>query len=97
MEEDRRIKFSHNLFSPTDSTVANRGSRLQIVWGMKGEYTRNVTDRVHRLLSTGIWDNWMEFCVWRQQLLKMDSFTVPDFAPLTMKHDGTTECICFSR
>ena len=88
MEEDPKLKFSHNLFSPQDTTIANRDSRLQIVSGMKPEYTRVVTDRVHSLLSTGVWDFWIDIGIWRNKLLKLDRFTVPDFAPLTLKHDG---------
>ena len=88
MEEDRGIKFSHNLFSPVDSTIANRDSRLQIVSGMKEEYTRVVTARVHNLLLTGIWDFWIDFGSCREKLVTLERFAVPDFAPLTMNHDG---------
>ena len=88
MKEDRRIKFSHNLFSPVDTTIANRDSRLQILSGMKAVNTRVVTNRVHNLLSTGIWDFWIDFGTWRKKLLKLDRLAVSGFAPLTMKHDG---------
>ena len=88
MKEDPALKFSHNLFSPVDTTITSRDSRLQIVSGMKPEYTRIVTDRVHSLLSTGILDFWIGFGSWRKKLVKLERHTVPDFAPLTLKHDG---------
>ena len=88
MEEAPTLKFSHNLFSTEDTTIANRDSRLQIVSGMKPEYTKVVTDRVHNFLSTGIWDFWIDFATWRKKPLKLDRFAVPDFAPLTLRHDG---------
>ena len=88
MKDDRRLKFSHNYFSPEDTTIANRDSRLQIVSGMRDKYTRVVIDRVNHLLSAGIWDLWLEVRMWREKSLKVDRYTMPDFAALTLQHDG---------
>ena len=88
MGEEPGLKFSHNLFSPEDTTIARRDSRLQVAAGMKHEYIRVVTDRVENLLSTGIWDFWIDFGSWREKSWKIDPYYVPDFVPLTLQHDG---------
>ena len=37
MKEDRNLKFSHNYYSPGDTTLTNRGSRLLITAGVNYE------------------------------------------------------------
>ena len=89
MRKDSRLKFSHNLFSPEDNTLANRDSRLQLVSGMKDEYTKVVTDRLNSLLTTGVWDFWIHVNTWRQKEGRVDRHhAITDFVPLTLRHDG---------
>ena len=92
MRENRGLKFSHNYFSPEDDpTITRKGARVIVGSGMKSEHTKLVTDRVHSLLLSGIWDFWVSIDRVRQARDKrvvLERVVVPDFAPLTLQHDG---------
>ena len=89
MVEDRGLKFSHNYFKPEDAAFREQPLRLQIMSGVEHVYARVVTDRVHNLLTSGVWEFWAEFGRWRRKEVRMErNAGGSDFVPLGVQHDG---------
>ena len=88
MKEDRKLKFSHNYFSPQDTKFTDRESRLIITSGLKPEFAKVVTDRVHNLLTSGVWAFW-DYAEqkWGTRESKLSRVGVPPFASLALQHD----------
>ena len=90
MRENKSLRFSHNYFSPEDTAVEKQQARIIISSGMPYNYTKVVTDRAHQLLSAGIWKFLISlaYTPWTRGLPRLEPVTVPDFVPLSLRHDG---------
>ena len=90
MRQNRSLKFSHNYFSPQDTTLRKRESRIVVGSGMPEKYTRVVTDRAHHLQFSGIWKLLLSRAYDNLERAnpKLEQAAIPDFVPLTLHHDG---------
>ena len=90
MRGNKSLRFSHNYFSPQDTTVKKREARIIVASGMPYKYTRVVTDRAHHLQSSGIWKFLLSMIYdhWGRENPRLEQVIIPDFVPLTLHHDG---------
>ena len=90
MRRNKSLKFSHNYFSPEDTTLRKRESRIIVGSGMPEKYTRVVTDRAHHLQSAGIWKLLLSrvYDNFERANPRLGQAVIPDFVPLTLHHDG---------
>ena len=89
MREDLGLRFSYNYLRAADSTIfVKQRARLLVVSAMPESYTRLVTDRVHNIMTAGIWEFWNTLSTRRMNESKFESVEIADFTPISMKHDG---------
>ena len=90
MRHNSSLRFSHNYFSPEDTTLRKQESRIVVGSGMPEKYTRVVTHRASHLQSSGIWK--LLLCRAYDKLERtsprLEQVVIPDFVPLTFHHDG---------
>ena len=103
MKENPDLKFSHNYFSPEDTSFLIQPRRIVVVSGLELAFTKLLTDRVQNLMSSGMWTFWLALAKDHKSGSKLEKVQVPDFESLTLRHDSvyllfliTSSLLCLS-
>ena len=88
MQEDRNLKFGHNYFDDSDTTLVKKRTRLFVASGMPQAHTRLVTGRMHNLLGSGTWEFWISLETQRMKEHRFEKAPLSAVTPISMKHDS---------